>query len=117
MDNYRGETRMFGFFNKKACSGLAGCSGLHVRESCSDCSVDFVEKMWENLWGKRWENCGNYCAKVRRRGIWRQNGGIKSFYTARVEKFCGWICTWFYLYKSKGFTQFPHSLLLRLLII
>ena len=55
MDNYRGSWSLFGFLDLFGfkCSGFCGRRDI---VSCSGCSVDFVEKLWESLWGKRWEN-------------------------------------------------------------
>jgi len=108
---------LFGF----VCSGL-GNTGLEkcvviCERQCSGCTVDFVEKMWENLWGSRWENCGRRCGKGQivmfLHSLCEKNKKIRS----RSGKFCGWICTWFYLCEGGGFAQFPHSLLLQLLNI
>lgn len=112
MGNYRSSMRLFGF------CGLFGfsCSGFS-ETSCSVCSVDFVEKMWRSLWGSRWEKMGKSCVKVEHGRILGGFGGINEFFTGLVEKFYGWIYTWFYLCEDGGFTQFPHSLLLQLLNI
>lgn len=110
MGDYRGRDSLFGF----SCSGFGGCSGFPVRGFCSACTVDFVEKLWRNLWGSRWENCGFYCGIVQTE---TRGCGKNRFFAGLVEKFCGWIYTWFYLCKGGGFAQFPHSLLLQLLNI
>ena len=116
MDNYRGSWSLFGF------AGLFGfkCSGFCGRRdivSCSGCSVDFVEKLWRSLWGKRWENCGICCGIKRNGSVLHSFGGFCGFFRSLGGKFYGWIYTWFYLCNSGGFAQFPHSLLLQLLNI
>ncbi len=91
------------------------CSGFclqRVNTGCSGCSVDFVEKMWESLWGKRWENEEKLCGKEWIGRFLDCFCGIFKFFTSRVEKFCGWIYTCNYLCKGGGFAHFPHRLLL-----
>lgn len=116
MDRNRGECGLFGFCAMFGfvCSGFGACGD---ESWCSVCSVDFVEKMWRNLWGNRWENCGICCGINERVTQMVGKSGKNKFYTYVVEKFCGWIYTWFGLCKNGGFAQFPQSLLLRLLNI
>ena len=107
---------LFGFCG---CLGFCGVRFLpHVRVAgCSVCSVDFVEKMWRSLWGKRWENCGICCGIKRNRSVLHSFGGFCEIFRSLGGKFYGWIYTWFYLCNGGGFAQFPHSLLLQLLNI
>ncbi len=49
---------VFGFYNVRFLGRVRVLN-------CSVCSVDFVDKMWENLWVRLWENCGKVCGKVR----------------------------------------------------
>ena len=84
---------LFGYFNVRVLA--------FVRVfDCSGCSVDFVEKMWESLWGKRWENEEKLCGKEWIGRFLDCFCGIIKFFTSRVEKFCGWIYTCNYLCKG-----------------
>lgn len=101
---------LFGYFNVRVLA--------FVRVfDCSGCSVDFVEKLWRSLWGKRWENCGFCCGIVRSGSVLHSFGRFCGIFRSHGGKFYGWIYTWFYLCNSGGFAQFPHSLLLQLLNI
>ncbi len=90
---------------------------VHVRVlCCSVCTVDFVEKLWENLRETLWESCGKVSTVM----------CVTKFYTFWSEilhrikvgsgKFSEWFYTRFDLCKMGGFAHFPHSLLLQLLI-
>jgi len=90
---------MFGFI----CSGfqnawLEKCVVIYERQ-CSGCTVDFVEKLWENLWGSRWENGGKKCGKKQDAVILCDLCGIYDFFRSCGGKICRGICTWFYLCK------------------
>ena len=63
------------------CSGF--CLQL-VNTGCSGCSVDFVEKLWESLWGKRWENEEKLCGKEWIGRFLDCFCGIIKFFTSRV---------------------------------
>ena len=123
MDNYRGNWSLFGFSDLFGflCSGfekarLENCVVVYKPE-CSGCSVDFVEKLWRSLWGKRWEKCGICCGIIRSGSVLHSFDGFCGIFRSLGGKFYGWICTWFYLCNGGGFAQFPHSLLLQLLNI
>ncbi len=82
---------------------------VHVR---SVCSVDFVEKLWENLRKTLWESRGKVSTSLQVAGFYTFLNRILHKISAGGGKFSEGFYTRSDPWKMESFAHFPHSLLL-----